>query len=318
MFGLRYVKFDPSQHVILFRNGTAIKEGPGLAFWYFSPSASLMSIPLGSSEAPFMFEEVTRDYQEVTVQGNVTYRISDPKKATQLLNYTLDASGRRYVSKDPEKLQQRIVNVLNQLVSTRIKNQDLRTAISSGDDLVTGISGELQSRSEIESLGIEVLGLSILGIKPTPDTARALEAETRENLMKEADDAVFVRRNASVEQERTIKENELLTEKTVQEKQQELEKSSTTHQISLEESRKDLVALETENAKAEADSRAYALQAVIKSLTDANPEIVKSLAMTNMEPDRLIAAAMNELAANADKIGELSISPKLLRDLLDR
>ena len=33
-------------------------------------------------------------------------------------------------------------------------------------------------------LGLEVLGLSILAIKPAPETARALEAETREKLFR--------------------------------------------------------------------------------------------------------------------------------------
>lgn len=318
MFGIRYVKFDPSQHVILFRNGRAAKEGPGLAFWYLTHTGSIVAVPLSSSEAPFFFDEVTSDFQEVTVQGNVTYRISDPHQATKMLNYTLDARAASYVSKDPEKLQQRIVNVLNQLVSSRIKALPLQEALVAQNDLVTGISAELQARSEIQSLGVEILGLTVLSIKPTPETARALEAETRENLLKRADDAVFERRNASVEQERSIKENELLTEKTVQEKEQELEKASTTHRIELEDSRKDLVALEAENAKAEADSRAYALEKTLAALAASDPEVVKTLAQVGLDPDRLVAAAMQEFAANADKIGELNLSPKLLRELLDR
>ncbi|HQW30357.1 MAG TPA: SPFH domain-containing protein, partial [Verrucomicrobiales bacterium] len=101
MLGFRYIKFDPTQHVIVFKSGRATKEGPGLAFWYFAPSTSLVSIPLGSTEAHFIFQESTADYQEVTIQGQVTYRISDPKKAAALLNHTLDNRGERYVSKDP-------------------------------------------------------------------------------------------------------------------------------------------------------------------------------------------------------------------------
>ncbi len=246
MFGFRYIKFDPTQHVIVFKNGRAVNEGRGLAFWYFAPSTSLVSIPLGSAEAPFIFEETTDDYQEVTIQGQVTYRISDPEKAAGLLNYTLDSSGKRYVSKDPEKLQQRVVNAINVLTRSRIQGQSLRDAITTGDSLVSEIEAELKTRQEIVSLGLEILGLSILAIKPTPDTARALEAETREQLLKEADDATYARRNASVEQERSIKENELKTEQAVQEKQHQLSTSETDHQIKQEDSRKALVELETD------------------------------------------------------------------------
>jgi regulator of protease activity HflC (stomatin/prohibitin superfamily) len=318
MLGFRYIKFDPTQHVIVFKSGRATKEGPGLAFWYFAPSTSLVSIPLGSTEAHFIFQESTADFQEVTIQGQVTYRISDPKKAAALLNHTLDNRGERYVSKDPEKLQQRVVNAINVLAKSRIQKLSLRAAMTGGDSLVGEMESELTARQDIQSLGLEILGLSILAIKPTPDTARALEAETREQLLKEADDAVFTRRNASVEHERSIKENELRTEQAVQEKRHQIEKADTAHQIQLEESRCSLVNLEAANARTGADARAYALEAVLKAMAASDPRLVQVLASVSMQPDALIAAAMGEFAANADKIGELNLSPDLLRDLLKR
>src|SRR6202012_3170138 len=125
------------------------------------------------------------------------------------------------------------------------------------------------------AVGLEVLGLSILAIRPTPETARALEAETREKIFREADEAVYSRRNAAVEQERAIKENELNTEiavenkkrqiretqmeseRAVQEKQHQIEAAALDAGIKLEETRKDLVVLASENARAEADARAY-------------------------------------------------------------
>ncbi len=113
---------------------------------------------------------------------------------------------------------------------------------------------------------MEVLGLSILAIKPTPETARALEAETREKLFREADEAIYARRNSAVEQERAIKENELNTEiavenkkrqiretqmdaeRAVQEKKHLVEKEALAADIGMEDERKKLVALAAENA----------------------------------------------------------------------
>lgn len=61
-----------------------------------------------STDAPFIFEEVTADYQTVTIQGQITYRIIDHRKIADLLNYTLDIrKGRVYASDDPQKLPQR-------------------------------------------------------------------------------------------------------------------------------------------------------------------------------------------------------------------
>ena len=53
-------------------------------------------IPTASVNEPFMFAEVTADYQDVTIQGQVTYRIADPRRTAALLNFALDAE-RRYV-----------------------------------------------------------------------------------------------------------------------------------------------------------------------------------------------------------------------------
>ena len=317
MFGFRFVKFDPTQYIILYRNGDIVRQGPGQAFWYFAPSSTINSIPLGSIDSPFIFDETTSDFQEITVQGQVTFRISDPEKAAKLLNYSLDSRGVNYVSNDPETLPQRVINAINVLTRSRVQSQTLRKVIVASESLVNEIETELRTRPEIETAGLEILGLSILAIKPTPDTARALEAETREQLLKEADDAVYLRRNSAVEQERLIKENELETEKAVQERRQELESAETTHQIQLEEKRTELVKTETENAKIEAESRSYALNAVIKAIADANPKVIQSLAAIGMQPDKMIAAAMNELATNADKIGELNIAPDMLRDLIN-
>ncbi len=316
MLGFRYIKFDPTQFVIVHRGGEVSKEGSGLAFWYFAPSTSIVAVPLGSSEAHFIFEETTRDFQEVTIQGQVTYRISDPAKASQMLNFTLDDRGRNYVSQDPQKLEQRVVNAINVLVRSRIQHLGLREAIGSGEAFVEGLVTELSQRQDLGSLGLEILGLSILAVKPTPDTARALEAETREQLLKEADDATYARRNASVEHERSIKENELRTEKAVQEKRHELESADTVHSIGLEEQRKALVEKESENSRISAEARAYALEVVVKALSGSDPKIVQALASTRMQPDALIAAAMSELAGNAEKIGELNISSEMLTELL--
>jgi hypothetical protein len=205
---------------------------------------------------------------------------------------------------------------VNVLAKARVQNLSLRDAMTAGERLVGEIREELKTHPEVLSLGLEILGLSILAIKPTPDTARALEAGTREQLLKEADDAIFSRRNASVEHERSIKENELRTEQAVQEKRHQIEKADTTHRIGQEESRRALVDLEAANARTSADARAYALEAVVKALAGTDPKLVQVLAQARMKPDALVAAAMTEFAANAEKIGEINLSPELLHELL--
>jgi hypothetical protein len=91
MFGLRFFKVEPTDFVLQFKRGKAVREGAGLSFFYFAPTTSLVLVPVGSVDVPFIFEEVTADFQQVTVQGQITYRIVEPLTIAQLLDFTIEA-----------------------------------------------------------------------------------------------------------------------------------------------------------------------------------------------------------------------------------
>src|SRR5712691_7543862 len=335
MFGIKFIKVQPTTYLLQYRGGKIVREGLGHSFFYYAPTTSLVAVPVASTDTPFIFQETTADFQNVTIQGQVTYRVGDPKRLASLLNYTLAPNGQTYASEDPEKLPERLIHVINVLARAELQKLPLREAIRASDALVQAVKARLVAAEEITSLGLEVLGLSILAIKPTPETARALEAETREKLFREADEAVYARRNSAVEQERAIKENELNTEiavenkkrqiretqmeanRAVQEKKHLVEKEALEANIGLEDRRKSLVTLAAENAKAEADARAYGVSTTMKALGSADTKILQALATTGMKPEQLIAFAFQELAAKADKIGQLNISPDLLRELMN-
>jgi SPFH domain/Band 7 family protein len=334
MFGLRFIKMQPTSYLLQYKKGRIVREGAGLSFFYYAPTTSLIAVPVASTDAPFIFNEVTSDFQEISIQGQANYRITDPKRVSQLLNFTLDASARTYVSDDPQKLSARVINVIKVLTRKELQTLSLRDALRASDTLVQQVSKGLAASTEIASLGLEVIGLSILAIKPNPETGRALEAEAREQLLREADEAVYARRNSAVEQERAIRENELNTEiavenkkrqireaqmdaeRAVQEKQHQLRQAEMDANIGLEEKNKQLVSLSVENTKAEADAKAYGVGAVMKALEGVDSKVLQALASVGMQPDQLVALAFQGLAERADKIGQLNISPDLLRELL--
>ena len=334
MFGFKFIKFQPTEYVLKYKNGKIVKEGSGISFYYYAPTTSIVVVPVGSEDVPFIFEEVTSDFQTVTVQGQVTYRIVDQKNTAQLLNYTYDIKRRGYVSDDPQKLPQRVINIVRVLTKKHLESLQLGDAVKSSEKLAQGIINEIKQYEEISFLGIEILGLSILAILPNKETARALEAQAREMILRKADEALYERRNASIEQERHVKENEFNTEiaienkkkqvretqleaeRAVQQKQNQLKEEQMNFDTSLEEKKKSLVEITVQNAKAEADAKAYELSAVMKALEGINPNVVHSLANMGMQPDKLIAMAFQGLAENAEKIGQLNISPDLLQELL--
>ena len=240
MLGIKYIKVDPTDFVIQYRNGNIVREGTGQAFYYFAPTTSLVKIPLASVDVPFIFDGITADFQELTVQGALTYRVSDPKKLSQLMNFTLAANGMDYATEDPQKLPQRLISYTQVLTRSTVKTMSLRDALTSIDTLVETLRSGLQSAEIVTLLGIEVLQLSILAIKPTPETARALEAEAREQILREADEAVYARRNAAVEQERSIKENELNTEIAVENKKRQIRETQMEAEKSVQAIKREL------------------------------------------------------------------------------
>ncbi len=316
MFGFRYIKTEPTQYVIQYRDGQAHREGSGLSFWYFAPTTSIVVVPTASVNEPFIFPQVTADFQEVTVQGQITYRVADPRRTADLLNFTVGPKG-AYVSEDPQKLSQRLIDQVQVAMRAEVQALPLKDVLASGETLVGRVASLLKDNATITALGLELLGLSLLAVKPKPETAKALEAEAREALLRRADDAIYARRNAAVENERTIKENELTTERSLREKRAQIEREKMDADIHLEEQKKALVALSSANDREEADVRAYALAQMVKSIGATDPKILQTLASVGMDPSRLMAAAFRDIADNADKIGHLNISPDLLRELIE-
>lgn len=332
MFGISYIKFDSMTYVIHFKNGKVAKEGRGLSFFYFAPNTSIAAIPMGSNDLPFIFNETTSDYQDVSIQGQVTYKIGDPRQLAELLDFTVDSKG-TYKKNDLEKLNQRIINEAQTATSSFIHGLGLKDAIRSAKTIESNIVGGLKGSKAISLLGIEILTANILAVRATPEMARALETETRERLSQDADQAIYERRNFAVEQERRIKESELNTEIAVEEKRKQIdEKRMETEiqkaendrtlremkvdaDIAVEKQRESLIEQKTANERKEAETQGFVIDTTLKPFKDVDWKLLAAL-NNNLDARSNIGLAFRELAENADKIGNLNISPDLLELLL--
>lgn len=334
MFGVNYIKAGPTHYIIHYQNGRVKRAGTGLAFFYYKPSSSIAVVPVASDDVPFIFNEVTADFQPITIQGQLTYRVANPQVVAAQLDYSVDGRVDKYVSEDPEKLPLRLVNLVQVLTRAEVQRRDVRDALRASDEMADSVLAQLQVSPALTALGVELIALSILAIKPTPELARALEAEAREAIQRQSDQAIYDRRNAAVEQERRIKENELNTEIAVEQKkrqiretkaaadlaveaqEQQLREAKLAGQIRLEDERKQLVAARVENARAEADVQAYSVEASLRPLKEMDEKVLQMLALHSADPRLMVSMAMKEIAQNAGKIGTLNISPDLLETLI--
>jgi regulator of protease activity HflC (stomatin/prohibitin superfamily) len=316
MFGIKFMKANPTSYVLHYSDGKIKREGVGLSFFYYAPFSTIVSIPIASADLPYVFNEITSDFQSVTIQGQITYRVGDAKQLARLLDFSLAQNG-QYRCEDPELLKQRLIGTAQISTKSVIQRLTLRDALISSTSIVREVIEDLKNADSVKMLGVEIIGFSILSIRPTPEMARAMEAEAREAFQRKADEAIYARRNAAVEQERMIKESELNTEIAVEEKRRKIRETQMAAEIAIEEQRSQLIDQRVENDRKDTDSRAYALETTLAPLRNLDWKTLMAISNGAGDSKLMISLAFRELAENAQKIGELNITPDLLTTLLD-
>ena len=105
-------------------------------------------------------------------------------------------------------------------------------------------------------------------------------------------------------------------ERAVRERRRVIEQEEMAGKISIEERKRQLVELATANTRQEADANAYSVDAMMKAFAASDAKVLQALASVGMQPGQLMALAFRELADNASKIGQLNVSPDLLREIM--
>lgn len=320
-------------YVIHFSNGKIKREGRGLSFFFYAPNSSIIAIPLGSRDLQFIFNETTQDFQTITIQGQITYRIADSKQLSEMLDFTLDES-KRINKENFDKLNQRLNNEAQTSTSAFIQGITLKEALRSAKLISEKILHGLKESNSVKILGVETLSVDVLAVKASPEMAKALETETKESLQRDADEAIYSRRNFAVEQERRIKESELNTEIAIQEKKKQINEKQAELQVmeadnnrklremnmaadlSVEKEKTKLVQMRAENQKKMADSKGYMLEKTLSPYKDLDWKTLTAINSNNTSAIDNIGFAFRELAENVDKIGTLNITPDLLESVI--
>jgi len=282
---LGYFKGEPWEHVFRYSRGRLVGEGRGLSFFYSTRTTTVVSVPIVTTDQDFVFNEMTADFQSVTIQGQVTYRVADAERIAALLSYAIDPRTKRPLSQDPAKLVGRLINHVQESTRAEVQHLSLEEVLRRRADLADAVVSQIRSAPDLEALGVELVNVFITSVRPTPEVAKALEANLRESLLKRADEAIYDRRASAVEQERKIRENELGTE------------------IALEEDRERLVELKVANMAKESSAETTALEARLGPYRTIDPGIIMAL-------------AFKSLGEGTEKIASLTITPDLLSELL--
>ena len=277
----KYYKGEPNTYTICFKDGKVKKHGAGVNFWYSPLTTTISAVPVASQESHFVFTETTADFQEVAIQGSLTYRLDAPLDVASRLDYTVDPSKQQYKSEDPAKLVQRVINVVQGHTRALISRLPLEKALTGVGGVAKEVLAQVSAAQDLHSLGVVIEGLHFVSIKATPEMQKALEADFRESLSKRADQAIYDRRKAAVEEERKIRESEMNTD------------------VELENRKKALVDTQARNELKLAEAQAKA-------------EELKLSPYGELPPQALVGLALKEWAANSGSIDNLTITPDLL------
>jgi hypothetical protein len=280
-----YFKGEPNVHVVQYRRGRVVAEGPGLAFWYMRYNTSVAMVPIVTQDAPFIFNEATKDFQVVAIQGSLSYRVTAPLEAARAVNYTIDPKSGRYKSDDPAKLSQRLINIVQAHTRALVIDLPLEQALTKVKDLAAHVLARVQTEPLLASVGVAIEALHFAGVSATPEMRKALEADFREALQQRADQAIYARRAKAIEEERRIKQREMDTE------------------VELENQKKALVEMQANNRVTLAEA-------------EAKSEELKFSAYGKLDPQLLTGMALKDWAAAGGQIGNLTVTPDMLGQIV--
>lgn len=318
---LRHLRAEPTMHVLHYRGGRLVRDAPGRSFWFRPMNTAVAEVPLDDRELPFLFHVRSADFQEVTVQGAITFRVADPGLLARRVDFTIDLGSGRWTKAPLEQVAGLLTQLAQQLVIDELARRDLRAILAAGvtpirERIAAGLAGE----PALSELGLDVVAVRVASVAPTAEVEKALRQPTREAIQQEADEASFARRAAAVDKERAIGENELGNRIELARREEELvgQEGQNAQRRERERAAAERIAAQAadERERLEAQRRADAIDVVETAKLRAERERAEIQAAVPAEV--LLALALRELAGQIGNVEHLAVTPDLLTPLLAR
>ncbi|NRD90734.1 band 7 protein [Sphingopyxis sp. BSNA05] len=301
---LAQLRSDASHFVIRYRKGSVRQSGKGLVFWFRPETASIAELPMDDREMTIFIKGRSADFQDVNVQGVLNWRIADPEKVAERIDFTISLANGQYIRDPIERIETRLAGLVNQATVQYLAEATVRELLDAGVEplrqrLETALAGE----PALNDIGLAIVAARLNNLAPSSELERALQTPTFEALQQKADEAVFERRALAVEKERAIEENTL------------------NNKVELARREKLLITEEAENSKSRAMARAEAQQveanaeaARIRTIETANAESETAhiAVYRDLAPGVLLGLAAREMAGKLDNIEHLNITPDIL------
>ncbi|MFO0580866.1 MAG: SPFH domain-containing protein [Anaeromyxobacter sp.] len=340
---VRHLRADASAHVLVYRSARLVREGRGLAFAFLPHRTSIAEVPVDDREMPVVFHGRSADYQDVQAQGVLTYRVIDPRKLADRVDFTLDLATGLHLRQPLEKLALLFAQLAEQHAAGWVTRAPIREVLADGTEQIrAAIEAGLAADGALGEMGLAVVSVRISAVRPAPELEKALEAPARERIQQLADEAAFARRALAVEKERAIQENELKNQIELARRQEELiaQKGQNARRSATEEAEAKRIGAEAAAARGriEAEASAHevrtageaeALRTRVQGEAEAaslalservrtDAEQARMAAVREVPPAVLYALAAQALAGKLEKIERVTLGGDALGPALER
>ena len=327
---LRHLRSDTSSHVLYYRSGKLRRGGRGLSLWFTPLSASIAEVPVDTRELALLFHGRSADFQDVTAQGVITYRVAAPEVLARHVDFSVDLARGSWLRQPLEKLSLIFSELAQQHAWAYISRTPLRDILREGQSVIRDrIEAGLAADPSLAGLGLAVVSVRVSSLRPTPDLEKALEAPMRERIQQESDEAAFQRRALAVEKERAIQENELQNQIELARREEQLiaQQGQNARKKAGEDAEAHRIATEAEaqrtrlvaeaaavRTRVEGEAQAETLRLVEKARADGERE--RMAAYEGVPPAVLLGLAAQSLAGKLQRIDHLNLTPDMLAPLL--
>ncbi|NAZ76567.1 hypothetical protein GTQ99_14240 [Kineococcus sp. T13] len=318
---VRHLRSTPTAHVVHHRAGRLAHSGTGQAFWFRPLVAVLSEVPVDDRELPLLVHARTADFQDVTVQATLTFRVGDPELAATRVDFSLDPATGRWLGAPLQQIAGLLTETAQQHVLDVLAGLPLREALLAGVALTRErIAAGLAADARLAETGLVLVDARVVAVRPDPDVEKALGTPTREQLQTDADAAGSRRRALAVERERAISENELQSAVELARREEELvaQRGANRRREAQEAAAADAVRAGAEAERTERLAQAHATARRVQGEAEAGAEAARLAAVAGTTPEVLLALAARELAGQLPSIGTLVLSPDVLSTALSR
>ena len=317
----RHLRGDPSFHILRFRRGVLRESGRGLSFWFHPMNTSIVEVPMDDRELPFLYHARSRDFQDVTVQGVISFRVTDPEKLAHRVDFSIDLRTGLLMEQPMDKLAALVTELAQQSTWDYLVHTDLVEILEQGfEEIRMRIGAALHEDESLEGMGLETVAVRIAAVRPEAEVEKALRTPTRESIQQQADEATFQRRALAVEKERAIQENELQNKIELARREAALieQDGQNDRNRAREQGRAALIASESKAERTDIEARAKA--GSIESIEQArvNAERERMNIYRDFPSQKLLGLAADKLAGKLQRIEHLSLTPDLLGGMLTR